>query len=98
MEQVSFVLPRITDDQMDVGKQFKLLANQATAVIIAAYLEHAAIVHGQLLSTGEDQRDAAHYFRINTDELQGLINGVQKQLSLALDEGMIQPRPGGGVG
>lgn len=92
MEQVTFTLPQISDDQMHAVDQFTLLANQAAAVIIAAYLEHAAMVHGQLLSTGGDQLEAAHHFRINTGELESLINGVQKQLALALDEGRLEPR------
>lgn len=65
---VSFVLPTISTDAMTHSDQRSLLRTQSIAVIVAAYLDHAARVYAK------DPNDAYRYTR---QELVDLINDVQ---------------------
>jgi hypothetical protein len=69
-DQVAFALPTLPTSDMSRDDQGALVVNQATAVIIAAWLEHAtAMVQSGLGG-----------FSINSSELVGVINGVQDAL------------------
>jgi hypothetical protein len=69
---VTFVLPTTTiADNADRDRLNTLLRTQALAVIIAAYLDHAAVVN---------QSNANAEFRFTKNDLVTLINDVQGAL------------------
>jgi hypothetical protein len=71
-DQVAFALPTLPTSDMSRDDQGALVVNQATAVIVAAWLEHAtAMVQSGVGTTT---------FSINSAELVGVINGVQDAL------------------
>jgi hypothetical protein len=68
---VVFALPTLSSNDMPRDDQGALIVNQATAVIVAAYLEHASAV-----AAG----DPGSTFRVNISEVPGLIDQVQNAL------------------
>ena len=68
--EAQFVLP--TTAALTAAEQRTLLVNQAAAVIISAYLDHAARVN---------QVNPDPAFRFSDAELVNLINNVQSALS-----------------
>ena len=71
-ESVAFALPTLPSSDMSRDDQGALIVNQATAAIIAAWLEHASALHGAGEGSGE--------FRLIRAELVALINEVQEAL------------------
>jgi hypothetical protein len=67
---VVFALPTLSLNDMSRDDQGALIVNQATAVIVAAYLEHASAV----VATGQNT------FRVSQGELVSLVNNVQDAL------------------
>ena len=74
MQSVEFTLPTIDTAAMNRDDQGALLVNQATAVIVAAYLDYAA----QGLQHGGASLQSL--FAINATELYDIINQVQDRL------------------
>jgi len=71
--EVQFVLPTVgTASAMTKDDQFRLLLNQAAAVVLTAYLEHATQVY---IKSGDTD------YRFDKDELVTLIDNVQKALN-----------------
>ena len=69
---VAFALPTLSSSDMSKDDQGALIVNQATAAIVAAYLEHAtALVQGG---------SSSGVFHITPAELPGLVNDVQEAL------------------
>lgn len=69
---VTFALPNVTADGMNVEEQSYPLRMQALSVIISAYLDHAARVN---------QDNPSPDYRFTGAELVTLINNVQGALS-----------------
>ena len=69
---VVFALPTLPSGDMTRDDQGALIVNQATAVIVAAYLQHASA----LVASGETSSS----FTFTANELPGLINDVQDAL------------------
>ena len=84
----NFVLPTIGSADMSKDDQGALLVNQATAVIVSAWLQHAQWAHDQLISAGCGVRtpnqpggvDWPTDYRITQNELISLINDIQDAL------------------
>ena len=68
---VTFALPTVTDAGMSDDDQRSILRVQALAVVVSAYLDHAAQVYAV------NQNDA---YRFTRAELVSLINDVQAAL------------------
>ena len=69
---VTFALPTVTDAGMSDDDQRSILRVQALAVVVSAYLDHAAQVYAV------NQNDA---YRFTQAELVSLINDVQQALN-----------------
>jgi hypothetical protein len=92
MEQITFTLPQLAENDMSAKQQFTLLVNQAAAAIVANYLEHATEVHGQLLDAGVGwQTSTLSLLRFSQTELLELIEGVQDALSVKFSPAAIEP-------
>jgi hypothetical protein len=70
-DSVTFALPTVPAAEMSKDDQGALVVNQATAVIIAAYLSHA---------TAMAQAGFGTVFQIQPLEIPSLISGVQDAL------------------
>ena len=70
MQNVSFVLPTVDAAGMTKNDQGALIVNQATAIIVAAYLEHANTMGFTIGPTGT----------VGTTQLKILIQEVQDEL------------------
>ncbi|HEX2102824.1 MAG TPA: hypothetical protein VHF51_04190 [Solirubrobacteraceae bacterium] len=68
---VVFALPTLTSGDMNRDDQAALVVNQATAVIVAAFLEHAS---AKVAASGSTTAGTSHA------ELMSLINDVQDAL------------------
>jgi|GEM_PF-4216598 len=83
MENVTFALPTLGSTAMSPNDQTAVLVNQATAVIVSAWLAHQNVVleTGQRLSTGTSQEDTERFeATISEAELSSVINSVQNAL------------------
>ena len=82
MEQSNFqfALPSIGTDDMSRNDQGALIVNQATAVIVSAYLNYATSVYENLRSNLANADNRAEDLRITVAELPTLINNVQGAL------------------
>jgi hypothetical protein len=76
---ITFVLPTLDSSSMSRADQAALIVNQATAVIIAAYLKHATEMAVHRVSVGGTANTSIAYL-IRANELPGLINQVQGAL------------------
>ena len=76
---ITFVLPTLDSSSMSRADQTALIVNQATAVIIAAYLKHATEMAVHRVSVGGNANTSVAYL-IRANELPGLINQVQAAL------------------
>ena len=77
MEQVTFSLPTLATAQMTAQDQVNVTVNQATAVIISAYLEHLNKLT-EVVPPGS--QSAANISIMGASELITLINDVQAAL------------------
>ena len=76
MSNFTFDLPHISDADMSSDDQAALVINQATAMIVAAWLDHATAVRSELVKRSvNDPR-----FEIVPDELPALIDAIQGAL------------------
>ena len=73
-----FALPSIGTSQMSRNDQGALIVNQATAVIISAYLKHASETYTVLVENGFTNN--AGQMRFDSTEIISLINNVQGAL------------------
>jgi hypothetical protein len=76
---ITFVLPTLDSSSMSRADQEALIVNQATAVIVDAYLKHATEMAAHRVSVGGTATTSVAYL-ITADELPGLINKVQEAL------------------
>ncbi len=76
---ITFVLPTLDSSSMSRADQEALIVNQATAVIVSAYLKHATEMAAHRVSVGGTANTSIAYL-ITADELPGLINQVQDAL------------------
>jgi len=76
---ITFALPTLDNSSMSRDDQSALIVNQATAVIVAAYLKHATEMAAHRVSVGGTANTSIAYL-ITADELPGLINQVQDAL------------------
>jgi len=76
---ISFVLPTLDSSSMSREDQAALIVNQATAVIVAAYLKHATEMAAHRVSVGGTASTSVAYL-ITAEELPVLINQVQEAL------------------
>jgi microcystin-dependent protein len=76
---ITFVLPSLDSNAMSKDDQGALIVNQATAIIVAAYLKHATEMAVHRHSVGGSASTSVAYL-ITVDELPGLINSVQDAL------------------
>jgi hypothetical protein len=72
MDSVSFVLPSIGASDMPRDDQGSLVINQATAVVVASWLEHAT----RMVELDHN----VSWWGIRADELPPLIDSVQDAL------------------
>jgi len=77
MQQVSFSLPTLATAQMTAQDQINVTVNQATAVIVCAYLEHLSKLT-EIVPPGS--QSTANVSIVGTTELVNLINDVQTAL------------------
>jgi hypothetical protein len=77
MQQVSFSLPSLATAQMAAQDQINVTVNQATAVIVCAYLEHLNKLTEVIPPSSQL---TAHVSVMSTAELVSLINDVQTAL------------------
>jgi len=78
MKSVKFVLPTLPGTDMSKNDQGALLVNQATALIVAAYLEHATNVYNTEM--GQSHFSEAAKYAFEPSELHNLIDVVQDSL------------------
>ena len=76
---ITFALPTLDSASMSRDDQSALIVNQATAIIVAAYLKHATEMAAHRVSVGGTANTSVAYL-ITADELPGLINQVQDAL------------------
>ena len=76
---ITFALPTLDSASMSRDDQSALVVNQATAIIVAAYLKHATEMAAHRVSVGGTANTSVAYL-ITADELPGLINQVQDAL------------------
>ena len=76
---ITFALPTLDSSSMSRDDQSALVVNQATAIIVAAYLKHATEMAAHRVSVGGTANTSIAYL-ITADELPGLINQVQDAL------------------
>ena len=76
---ITFALPTLDSSSMSRDDQSALIVNQATAIIVAAYLKHATEMAAHRVSVGGTANTSIAYL-ITADELPGLINQVQDAL------------------
>lgn len=69
MESVTFALPSVGSAGMSRDEQGALIVNQATAVIIVAYLQHASILSATSIQ-----------YSVGVNQLPLLIDAVQNAL------------------
>jgi len=69
---VAFALPTLPSGDMSKDDQGALIVNQATAAIVAAWLEHATAI----IQTGSSSGS----FHVERSELISLVNDVQEAL------------------
>jgi hypothetical protein len=69
---VAFALPTLASNEMSKDDQGALIVNQATAAIVAAWLEHATAMVQSGTGTGT--------FSVSAGELVNLVNDVQDAL------------------
>ena len=77
MQQVSFSLPTLATAQMTAQDQINVTVNQATAVIVSAYLEHLNKLT-EIVPPGS--QNVAHVSIMSTTELIAFVNDVQAAL------------------
>lgn len=82
MEQSNFqfALPTIGTSEMSRNDQGALIVNQATAVIVSAYLNHTNEILKSMITKESYAFEIREQMRIETDELMDLINRVQGAL------------------
>jgi predicted transcriptional regulator len=76
---ITFALPTLDSSSMSRADQEALIVNQATAVIVDAYLKHATEMAAHRASVGGSATTSVAYL-ITAAELPGLINQVQDAL------------------
>ena len=76
---ITFALPTLDSSSMSRDDQSALIVNQATAIIVAAYLKHATEMAAHRVSVGGTANTSIAYL-ITAEELPGLINQVQDAL------------------
>lgn len=76
---VTFALPSIGSSGMAKDEQGALVVNQATAVIVAAYLDYLARVYPTLAANASSVSDISVY-RIHQNEIGALVDSVQDAL------------------
>jgi len=80
MQSANFVLPSVSSADMSKDDQGALLVNQATAVIVSAWLEHAtALCQIGEFTTGQYEHNR-YAFMLTRDELVQFVNDVQEAL------------------
>jgi hypothetical protein len=77
MEQVSFTLPTLGTAAMSAQDQINVTVNQATAIIVSAYLGHLNKLNDVLTPSSQN---SAFISIASTTELVSLINNVQDAL------------------
>jgi hypothetical protein len=77
MQQVSFSLPTLATAQMPTQDQINVTVNQATAVIVSAYLEHLNKLTEVLTPSTQS---SASLSVVSPAELISLINDIQTAL------------------
>lgn len=83
MNQVTFSLPTLSTSEMSPQDQINVSVNQATAVIVSAYLDHLNQLTEALLPPGGNPSDPAQLSVLSQAELVSLINDVQGALRSA---------------
>jgi hypothetical protein len=78
MEGIQFALPTVSSSAMTKDEQGALIVNQATAIIVAAYLDYLARVYSAIIAT-PNITDYSLY-RVNENEIGPLIDNVQNAL------------------
>ena len=85
MNATQFALPTLSDADMTKNDQGALLLNQATALIVGAWLEHANVVLQNASALGVTTSAPSGgtnllTFLVTPSELKGLIDSVQNGL------------------
>jgi len=71
---IKFVLPTLKRDEMTVGEQYRLLQDQATAVMFKAYLEYAYLMYIKTEIGG---------YGIQPGDINNVVNHIQEALGHA---------------
>lgn len=83
MDGVRFALPSLGSAAMSTVDQTTLLTNQATAVIVSAWLSHRSVglQTGKAFSAGDPSDDQDRFDQTITEgELSSVVNAVQTAL------------------
>lgn len=74
---VSFTLPSVDAAGMAADEQGALIVNQATAVIVSAYLDYRARLYAAAVASGSTN----HWSGASGVDVPGLVNSVQASLA-----------------